>query len=244
MAVLAAVFLICFMVTRKNSENVREKLPAEACVTVDEWIDDRSGWLSNDEQEVIKSMNYFQNKTGVQPYLLITDNINGKGGDITDSEAEDYLAKLYDSLYRDEGHMIFTFMEYADSEYITYLYTGTAADSVIDAEARGIFLDKADYYYSDSSLSDDEYFAKIFEKSADSIMKDRNTLSRVMLFLAAAFTIITILFAFGEILFRIQVKKTEEAKTLKDIVNAPLGSTPEETELEEKYGREDNSSGD
>lgn len=235
MAALAAIFLICFMVTRKNSSAVRDKLPAEACVSIDDWIDDRSEWLSN-EQKVIDSMDYFQGKTGVQPYLLITDSMNGKGKELTDNEAEDYLAELYDSLYTDEGHMIFAFMEYEDSEYITYLYTGTAADSVIDADARGIFLDNADRYYTDSSLTDDEYFSKIFRKSADDIMKDRNVLSRVMLFFAVTFTGITVILASGTIWLQIQKKKTDEAKALKDILSTPLGSSPEEQELKDKYG--------
>ena len=92
--------------------------------------------------------------------------------EITDKEAETYLAGLYDSLYSDEGHMIFTFMEYAPSQYVTYLYTGTVADSVMDADARNLFLDCADRYYADSSLSDAEFFEKVFEKAAELTSRD------------------------------------------------------------------------
>lgn len=237
MVMLTVILLICFMVVRSQSTGgtIREELPAEACVTVDTWIDDRVDWISNDSL-VIKSMDYFQDKTGIQPYLLITDTIEGKGGDITDQEAEEYLAGLYDSLYDDEGHMIFTFMEYANSQYITYIYTGTAADSVMDSEARNIFLDNADYYYTDSSLSDDEYFAKIFERSADEIMRDRTSVSTVLGVLAVGCGLIAITLAGGYMLFKIQEKKAEEAETLRDVVNTPLGQSPEEKELEEKYG--------
>ena len=66
--------------------------------------------------------------------------------------------------------MIFVFMEYEESEYITFLYTGEDADSLMDEEAKEIFLTNADRYYTDSSLSDEEYFAKIFRDSADDIM--------------------------------------------------------------------------
>lgn len=150
---------------------VREKLAESACITEDVWIDDSLDWLGNDTS-VREAMKYFQDKTGIQPYLLITDNLDGKGGEITDKEAETYLAGLYDSLYSDEGHMIFTFMEYAPSQYITYLYTGTAADSVMDADARNLFLDCADRYYADSSLSDAEFFEKVFEKAAELTSRD------------------------------------------------------------------------
>ena len=150
---------------------VREKLAESACITEDVWIDDSLDWLGNDTS-VREAMKYFQDKTGIQPYLLITDNLDGKGGEITDKEAETYLAGLYDSLYSDEGHMIFTFMEYAPSQYITYLYTGTAADSVMDADARNLFLDCADRYYADSSLSDAEFFEKVFVKAAELTSRD------------------------------------------------------------------------
>ena len=150
---------------------VREKLAESACITEDVWIDDSLDWLGNDTS-VREAMKYFQEKTGIQPYLFITDNLDGKGGEITDKEAETYLAGLYDSLYSDEGHMIFTFMEYAPSQYITYLYIGTAADSVMDADARNLFLDCADRYYADSSLSDAEFFEKVFEKAAELTSRD------------------------------------------------------------------------
>lgn len=150
---------------------VREKLAESACITEDVWIDDSLDWLGNDTS-VREAMKYFQEKTGIQPYLFITDNLDGKGGEITDKEAETYLAGLYDSLYSDEGHMIFTFMEYAPSQYVTYLYTGTVADSVMDADARNLFLDCADRYYADSSLSDAEFFEKVFEKAAELTSRD------------------------------------------------------------------------
>lgn len=160
--------------TQVNTAGVsaaKEKLAAEACIRTDQCIDDELAWLS-DLKDVEKSMDYFYDQTGVQPYLIICDNLDGKGGEITDEEAEGILKNRYDALYEDEGHMIFTFMEYAESEYITFLYTGASADAVIDADAREIFLSNADQFYTDSSLSDDEYFAKIFRESADGIMKN------------------------------------------------------------------------
>lgn len=236
MAILTAVMLVCFTAVSLHASDgtVREKLPAGVCISADTWMDDRLGWIT-DKSAVTDAMDYFMNKTGVQPYLLITDSLDGKGGNITDLEAEEYLANLYDSLYDDEGHMIFTFMEYAESEYITYLYTGTAADSVIDTEARQIFLSNADRYYTDSSLSDDEFFAKVFEKSADTIMKDRATASMILGVLAAGCGVITVLLAGGFILFKIREQKAEEAKTLQEIINAPIGQSPEEQVLEQKY---------
>lgn len=147
----------------------REKLEAELCEYKDFMLEDRLNWLS-DTEVVEEAMNAFYAATGVQPYLLICDNINGIGGEITDEEALNYLDSFYDSLYVDEGHMIFVFMEYAESEYVTFLYTGKLADKVMDEEAREVFLDYVDYFYTDASLSDEEYFAKVFLQSASKIM--------------------------------------------------------------------------
>ncbi len=149
----------------------KEKLAENACVRSEQVINDMLSWLS-DTESVKREIEYFYQKTGVQPYLLICDRLDGKGGEITDEEAENYLKGMYDTLYDDEGHMIFVFMEYAESEYVTFLYTGEAADRVIDSDAREIFLDNADYFYTDASLSDDAYFAKIFHDSAEGIMNN------------------------------------------------------------------------
>ena len=113
------------------SEHVkRAKLDAEACIRTDGMIKDTLEWLS-DTKTVEKAMNQFYKKTGVQPYLYICNKIEGKGGEITDDEAQSFGQSLYDSMYQDEGHMIFIFMEYADSEYATFLYTGAKADEVL-----------------------------------------------------------------------------------------------------------------
>ncbi len=149
----------------------KEKLPEESCIRSDQVMDDRLGWIS-DTRMVGEAMDYFYAQTGVQPYLLICDSFDGKGETITDEEAHRYLQELYDSLYEDEGHMIFAFMEYAESEYYTYLYTGRTAVYIMDEEARGTFLEYADWFYTDSSLSDDTYFAEIFRRSADRIIQE------------------------------------------------------------------------
>ncbi|MCI9138445.1 MAG: hypothetical protein HFI78_01675 [Lachnospiraceae bacterium] len=154
----------------QSERTQRKKLNKDACIPIDQVIEDTLDWIE-DVNIVEEGINDFYEKTGIQPYLLICDNLDGKGGEITDTEAKHYLETLYDTLYDDEGHMIFVFMEYEQSEYIIYLYTGKQADEVMDREAREIFLNNADSYYTDTSLSDEEYFAKIFRESANNIMK-------------------------------------------------------------------------
>ncbi|MCD8329552.1 MAG: hypothetical protein LUC27_02525, partial [Lachnospiraceae bacterium] len=215
----------------------REKLGADACVSTDQVLDDELGWITN-TGIVEDAIDYFYDKTGVQTYLLICDNLGGQGGDITDDEAEEYLETLYDSLFSDEGHMIFVFMEYETSRYVTFLYTGVSADSVIDSDARGIFLDNADYYYTDMSLSDEEYFAKIFTASADTIMEDAAGNARSATLYVVLSVVILIVMVAGLILFKVAEQKRLEAEEMRRILNTPVGSTensPEEEDLIHKY---------
>ncbi len=156
--------------TMDSDEGHRTKLAAEACVKSDLVLDDQLEWISNVD-EVAEAIDFFYQKTGIQPYLLICDSLDGIGGEITDEEAENLLDGLYSNLYEDEGHMIFVFMEYEESQYITFLFTGSDADTLMDAEAKEIFLTLADRYYTDSALSDEAYFAKIFRDAAQTIME-------------------------------------------------------------------------
>ncbi len=218
----------------------REKLESGLCKESSQWIDDELGWLRS-QSTVRNGMKDFYDQTGVQPYLIITDNINGKGRDVTDSEVEAYLEDIYDSLYSDEGHMIFLFDEYSESQYLRYLYVGSAAKSVMDSSAEEIFLNLADRYYEDYTLSDDEYFAKIFTESANVLMKDytANTRSRTMItvILVIAIAIVVILL----IVRQIQASKTKEAEHMKDILNTDIGASPSQEELLKKYGGDSDS---
>ncbi|MFR1833154.1 MAG: hypothetical protein ACLSX5_08345 [Lachnospiraceae bacterium] len=222
----------------------REKLGPDACITSDKWIQDELGWIQ-DKHQVEQAMDYFYEKTGVQPYLLITDTLDGMGGDITDGQAETAMENMYESLYEDEGHMIFTFMEYDSSRYITWIYTGITADSVIDKDAREIFLNNADRYYTDSSLSDEEFFAKVFRTSADMIMKDSAKQAAIARMCVIISVLMGIGLAGGFLWFKAAEERRKETKELKEILETPIGSvtSPEEEELLRKYGtspKEDN----
>ena len=241
LSLIMLILSMCLMVfagmaiTSGNGSKTREKLPQSACISSDRWIDDQVNWLA-DTGKVKKAMQNFYDKTGVQPYLLICSSLDGKGGEITDAEAETALADLYNSLYQDEGHMIFAFMEYETSQYITWIYTGRSADAVIDADARGVILDNADRYYSDSSLSDEEFFTKIFEKSADMIMKDGAAGVKTAVTYVVLSVVILILMAAGLILFKLREQRMKEREQLQEILNTPIQGSAEEEELKRKYG--------
>ena len=151
-----------------NTSAARQKLAAADCIESSEWIDDQANWLEN-QNAVISKMRSFYEMTGVQPYLIIADQVNGKK-DYTEADVERYLRNRYDELFADDGHLILFFCEAYENEYDPYLLIGSKAATVIDTDGENIIYEAIDRWYTDSSLDDDAYFARIFLASGDAIM--------------------------------------------------------------------------
>ena len=124
-------------------------LDESKCDPIDEWYqDDWGDWIDEpgEEGELIAGLQYFYNKTGVQPYLWITGE---EGGDY---KSEGSLEELSESKYKelfgeDEGHVIIIFREYPNesSNYICTVTPGYDAETVVmDEEAREILFHTGD----------------------------------------------------------------------------------------------------
>ena len=220
-----------------------EREPLRDAVTVDAgWYTDELGWI--DHPSVLTGgMREFYKATGVMPYLYITDNIDGDL-DPTDAEAQQFCSALYDKLFTakngtvDGAHVLVVFFEPYSSQYSWYIQTGYQAYTVIDDEARAIMGDYIDSYYTDSSLNDSQYFAKVFEKSAERIM---NVTKPQWYAPAVLFGAALLIFAVFYVWKRAKDKKIEEAKANAEILGTPL-ETYEQTQqtqsaedLAEKY---------
>ena len=217
--------------------HTHKKLPASACETSDEWIDDRAQWIDN-ESQVISALRYFYDKTGSQPYLVIATDVDGET-DFTDAEGEDWANDIYDEQFDDDGHTVVAFVEYADSEYAYYIVAGREAQSVIDQEAREIIADEINYWYTDSSLDDSAYFAKVFRESADTIMfdyeettKTANSHRRTLVIAVGAVAVAAVI---GFVVINASRRKKEEYGAAERLAGTPVtgmgtGSIPTETE--------------
>jgi hypothetical protein len=207
--------------------HTHQKLAKSECDESDEWIDDRADWL-DDEPEVVSAMRYFYKKTGSQPYLVIANDVDGKT-DFTDAEAEEWVNDIYDEQFSDDGHTVVAFVEYSESEYAYYIVAGRSAQSVIDEEAREIIADEINYWYTDTSLDDNEYFAKVFTESADAIMfdyeettKTSNSKARmIVLGLTAAGAAVII----GIVVSRTSKRKKEEYEAARKLAETPVSSS-------------------
>ncbi|MCR4776695.1 MAG: hypothetical protein K5869_10005, partial [Saccharofermentans sp.] len=123
----------------------REALPADKCQAIDKWYqDDWGDWIDKSgEAEAVKSgLEYFYQKTGVQPYLWIMGE-EGKNY-MSEGSVEELAEKRYKELFgNDEGHLIVIFREYPN-ESSNYIVTATpgfdAETQVMDEQAREILL--------------------------------------------------------------------------------------------------------
>jgi uncharacterized membrane protein len=215
----------------------REPLPKGSVNETDYYTDTMVPiWITN-PTELLRGMKYFYQKTGVQPYLYITDTINGSHTP-TESEIADYANSLYDELFTDEAHLLFVFFEYDDS-YMDWYVTGTQAKTVIDTEAGDIFLDYIDRNYYISSLSDEEFFSNSFKDAADRIMNVTQSPWISVLIILGVCVLAVVLFIWWQ---NAKKQKNLEAQQTEQILKTPLekfGDTEAE-DLAKKYDEKDN----
>lgn len=235
--VLAIIVIVAGLIAARpniqQSTIERSKLDSSLCTRVDTWYQDDINWI-HDEKTLLKGLKTFYNKTGVQPYLWITDNINGKAKPNT-SDFETALKSKYSELFKDEGHVIVCFMESSPSVYATYYWAGSAAKGVIDDEAGEILLDVIDSKYT-SDLSDEEMFSKSFSDAATRMMKVGRT--TMQLIIIAVIVLLCLGFVVSVYLWvKARAKaRAEEAEETQRILNTPIDEIGES--VLNKYNKE------
>ena len=220
--VLAIIVIVAGLIAARpniqQSTIERSKLDSSLCTRVDTYQDDIN-WI-HDEKTLLKGLKTFYDKTGVQPYLWITDNINGKAKPNT-SDFETALKSKYSELFKDEGHVIVCFMESSPSVYATYYWAGSAAKRVIDDEAGEILLDVIDSKYT-SDLSDEEMFSKSFSDAATRMMKVGRTTKQYIILAVAVVAGLGIIVGFIFLLKAKRKSDAEEAEERERILNTDI----------------------
>ena len=143
----------------------RERLNSVSLVDVG-WYTDELDWI-RDRGRLEKGLAFFYKRTGVSPYLYLTEDADGVMNPTAD-QLDVFSQDLYDKLFRDEAHFLVVFQEH-NGVYNTRYVCGLEARAVMDQEACDILLDYLDaYYYGD--YDDEEYFARAFTDAANRIM--------------------------------------------------------------------------
>ena len=231
---VTVVFIFSLINSSGGSGNIskstveREKIQPEARFNNDCIIDD-VGWLSG--SSVKKAMNKFYDETGVQPILVIRDNVN-LSKHPRDSEVQDYM----ESVLADKGNdtsMVMLFCEWYDSVWDVYLYCGNRTGTVLDEEAQDIICDYVSYLY-ESDLDDDEFFSAIFTRSAERIMKVSPSFKKTILKLVLILAVITGVIVILILRWINKEKKIQKAEAEKRILDTPLDTLAWQQEADEQ----------
>ena len=219
----------------------REPLPSSQCEYMDTWYEDKWGdWIdeSGEKASLISGMREFYDATGVQPYLYI---MGEEGKDyMSEGSLEEFSENKYKELFgNDEGHLLVVFREYpnASSNYIVTCTPGYDAESVVmDEQARESLLDYIDYYYTDSSLNEGQFFGRSFEKAASRIMTKQMSLRTIITIIVVvvilAVAIIVTVMVVRKSKEKVAKQKTLEAKQKAD--KAKMEAAKAQTEFEQQ----------
>ena len=208
----------------------RDALPA-GYVNETEYFTDNLGWISNKSQ-MEKGLKYFYKKTGIQPYVYITGELNGKSTP-TDEDARLFAEKFYNDNFSDEAHFLLIFQEYYSGDYHMWQMGGKQTKVLMDKEAVNILFDYLEeYYYSD--LDEEEFFTKAFTEAADRIMTVQKSKMPLIIVLSLSVVVIFLLYTWWK---KIKEQKNKEAKQMEDMLNTPLEtfSDDEAERLSKKY---------
>lgn len=235
--ILAIIVIVAGLIAARPNIQVstveRTKLDSSLCTKVDTWYQDDIDWI-HDEKTLLKGLKTFYDKTGVQPYLWITDNINGKAKPNA-SDFESTLKQKYSELFRDEGHVIVCFMESSPSVYATYYWAGSAAKGVLDDEAGEILLDVIDSKYT-SDLSDEEMFSKSFSDAATRMMKVGHTTKQYVIIAVVVVAGLGVVVGFIFLLKAKRKADAEESAERERILNTDINEMADS--VLDKYNKE------
>ena len=209
----------------------RTKLDAKY-VTKTGYFEDSTGWITSSSR-LEKGLRAFYEKTGVQPFLYVTEDINGDTNP-SNSEMDAFYAQLYDELFEDEGHILVVSYDYIGYWY----YVGHSAETVFDAEAQEIFETYIDHYADDlvyNQIELDAFYANVFSDTADRIMQ---VTPNYTMYLIIGIVVLIILFVLFRWWQKVKEQKNKEAAHAEAILNADindLANDPKLSDLEDKY---------
>lgn len=161
-----------------RSTRVRQPMSADLITApIDEYFHDGAGVINNAayQYQLENSLKDFYQRTGVQPYLYIDDDLDGNKNP-SYSDVDRFLMDEYASLFgNDEGHLLVLYFEYPNGSYNLWYAAGNNISVVMDEEACDILLDYIEYYY-DRSENYALMFINAFNSAADRIMGGRTSI--------------------------------------------------------------------
>lgn len=243
--VVAFFLVVLFIIAVANSAGgapastvTRERLNAgsftSACVR------DDIGWIREDgssESELGNKLQYFWQKTGVQPYVALVE-YNALWN--SEDARWDYADELYESWVGREDAVLLVYFD-AEPDGWWEMVKGLEAGEVLDGEATDIMWAISDRYWTDLNYTVPQAINMMFEKTADRIMEKTTNGWDVMKVMVTGGVVISLLMIFV-IWWNMRRKaERERAEETERILQAgqnqaTFGSSdPEMDELTSKY---------
>lgn len=204
-----------------SSSTVRTKLDSDDVTKTTYYTDEDGGWISSSSR-LESGLEYFYNKTGVQPYVYILANGTTTSTSELGSKAED----LYDELFSDEGHFLVVFCDDGEGSFNWGYCAGSKASTVMDQEACEILNTQLGIVYNEAE-TDEEVFSDAFRATADSIMAgaDEQAQSESNGKIAIGVGVVVVIAGVAYVIVRKKKAADEERKErAEEILNTPLES--------------------
>ena len=262
-AVIATVTLIAVFSGLNNRESwltkstiQRRVLPSEQCGKTDSWYQDDTGRIigAGEADYIISGMEYFYEKTGVQPFLWATPFYDGLYDFHSLSERKEHEEKImadkYEELFKsDGGHVLIALSDSRKfaGTYCWLCYPGENAKmQVMDDEASKILLDCLSFMFEPNNVHPGLTIGNAFVKAANTIMTDQTFKSyAVAIVIVGVLLLITIICISSirksgkeNVAYHKTLKAREEARkeeAIADQKQAELDRKKYEDELETQY---------
>lgn len=153
-----------------NSSTIERKPIEKGLVNETDYYQDNLDWIDN-PNEIKNGLAHFYDKTNIQPFVYITDNIDGNTNPAPE-EIDAFATQLYDQLFTDEAHLLLVHFENFDEyryEYSYHTIYGSQAKVLMDSEAEDILFDYLDYHYQ-RDITNAQFYSEAFKDTADRIM--------------------------------------------------------------------------
>ena len=215
-----------------KSTTERTKLDAQY-VTRTAFYEDSTGWITSSSR-LEKGLKSFYQQTGVQPFLYVTEDINGDTNP-SNSEMDAFCAELYDKLFEDEGHILVVSYDYIGYWY----YIGHSAETVFDSEAQEIFETYIDHYADDllnNQIGLDEFYSNVFADTGNRIMQVTPNYSMYLIIAIVVLVILFLLFRWWQ---KVKEQKNKEAAHAEAILNADINDLAKDPDLEARESKYD-----
>lgn len=237
--VFAIIAIICLMAVYSSvagGQSVSSTIERHSLDTgnayINDCIIDEIGWFDNITKTEGRLKSFWE-ETGVQPFIILKAYDSSL---VSDSAKEEWAREYYDRSFGTENVFLYVYFAEADVDedvgYMAYV-NGKQTSAVMDAEAVSIFWNYVNrYWYSD--MSTDDMFAKIFDGTADTIMRVSTTGKDIVKWLL----ILGVAVAMGAAVIIIIILKhkrsREKAEEDARILNTPVDAIALD-HLEDKY---------